>query len=190
LARIQLPALSEMSPEQRRALDEAAAGLRGHAPAPMTAWIRDPELARRAQKLGEFIRFEMSLPARLRELAILVVARYWSAHHEWRVHKKIALEAGISAAIAADIAARRSPAFTDAEESVVYEIATSLLEKRAVSEELYQEGARALGEKGIVELVGVLGYYTLVSMTLVTFEIGLPEDFQSELAVDNSDSTK
>ena len=111
-----------MSPEEKRAYEEAAAGLRGHAPAPMTAWLKNPELARRAQRLGEFIRFEMSLPSRLRELAILVVARHWSAHHEWSVHKKIALEAGVSPDVAADIAARRRPSFKNNADRVVYEV--------------------------------------------------------------------
>ncbi|MGD0965188.1 MAG: carboxymuconolactone decarboxylase family protein [Candidatus Acidiferrales bacterium] len=189
MARIKLPHLSDMLPEQKRAYDEAVAGRRGHAPAPMTAWLKNPEFARRAQKLGEFIRFEMTLPARLRELAILVVARYWFAHHEWRVHKKIALEAGIDADTVQCLAARRRPGFTENADRVVYEIAISLLECRTVPESLYQEGIRELGEKGVVELVGVLGYYTLVSMTLVTFEVGLPEDFQSEFA-DNASSAK
>lgn len=189
MARIKLAALSEMSPEEKRAYDEAASGLRGHFPAPMIAWLRNPEFARRAQKVGEFIRFEMSLPARLRELAILVVARYWSAHHEWRVHRKIALEVGVGADVVAEVAARRRPVFKDRADRVVYDIATSLLETRTVPGPLYEEGVRELGEKGVVELVGVLGYYTLVSMTLVTFEIGLPEDFQPEFA-DNGTSAR
>jgi 4-carboxymuconolactone decarboxylase len=181
LARIKLTALSAMSPEEKRAYQEAAAGLRGHAPAPMTAWLKNPELARRAQKLGEFIRFEMSLPSRLRELAILVVARHWSAHHEWLVHKKIALEAGVSADIVADIAARRQPSFKNNADQVVYGIAAQMLETRSISDDLYQEAISELGEQQVVELVGVLGYYSFVSMTLVAFEIGLPEDLQPEL---------
>lgn len=181
MARIKLTALSAMSPEEKRAYQEAAAGLRGHAPAPMTAWLKNPELARRAQKLGEFIRFEMSLPSRLRELAILVVARHWSAHHEWLVHKKIALEAGVSADIVADIAARRQPSFKNNADQVVYGIAAQMLETRSISDDLYQEAISELGEQQVVELVGVLGYYSFVSMTLVAFEIGLPEDLQPEL---------
>lgn len=189
MARIKLTALSEMSPEEKRVYDEAASGLRGHAPAPMIAWLRNPEFARRAQKVGEFIRYEMALPARLRELAILVVARYWSAHHEWRVHRKIALEVGVGADVVAEVAARRRPVFKQSADRVVYDIAASLLETRTVPDALYEEGARELGEKGVVELVGVLGYYTLVSMTLVTFEIGLPEDLQPEFA-DNGSSAR
>ena len=189
MARIKAPAVSEMLPEEKRAFDEAAAGLRGHVPAPMTAWLKNPEFARRAQKLGEFIRFEMSLPSRLRELAILVVARHWSAHHEWRVHRKIALEAGVPPEIVADIAARRQPAFKDNADRVVYEVAASLLEARALPDALYREGVRELGEKQLVELVGVLGYYVLVSMTLEAFEIGLPEDIQPELLDDANSSS-
>ena len=181
MARIQLTPLTEMTPEQRSVYDEAAGGLRGHAPAPMTAWLQNAELARRAQKLGEFIRFEMSLPPRLRELAILVVARHWSAHHEWRVHKKIALEAGVSTDVAADIAARRRPSFKNKADRVVYELATQMLETRSIPDDLYKEAISELGEQQVVELVGVLGYYSFVSITLVAFEIGLPEDLQPEL---------
>jgi 4-carboxymuconolactone decarboxylase len=170
-----------MSPEEKRAYEEAAAGLRGHAPAPMTAWLKNPELARRAQRLGEFIRFEMSLPSRLRELAILVVARHWSAHHEWSVHKKIALEAGVSPDVAADMAARRRPSFKNNADRVVYEIATQMLETRSISDVLYRQAISELGDQQMVELIGVLGYYSFVSMTLVAFEIGLPEDLQPEL---------
>src|ERR1700722_20060340 len=82
LAHIHFPAVAEMSPEQRAAYDEAAAGPRGHAPAPMAAWILNPEFARRAQSLSAYVRFRLSLPSNLRELAVLVVARYWAAHHE------------------------------------------------------------------------------------------------------------
>ncbi len=181
MARIQLPPLAEMSSEQRSAHDEAAAGPRGHAPAPMTAWLKNPEFARRSQKLGELLRFQLSLPSRLRELAVLVVARYWVAHYEWWVHKKEALKHGLSAQVVEAIAARRRPAFKSDDERVVYEIATSILETHLVPGQLYQEGVLALGEQGLVELVGVVGYYTFVSMTLVTFEIGLPESLQPEL---------
>jgi 4-carboxymuconolactone decarboxylase len=181
LARIQLPPVAEMSSEQRSVHDEAAAGPRGHAPAPMLAWLQNPEFARRSQKLGELIRFQLSLSARLRELAVLIVARYWVAHFEWLVHKGEALKHGLSVKIVEAIAARRRPPFESEQERLVYEISTSILETRLVPGPLYQEGVRELGEQGMVELVGVIGYYTLVSMTLVTFEIGLPESLQSEL---------
>jgi 4-carboxymuconolactone decarboxylase len=97
------------------------------------------------------------------------------------VHKKEALKQGLSSEVVEAIAARRRPAFQSDPERLVYEIATSILETHLVPEQLYQEGVRALGEQGLVELVGVIGYYTFVSMTLNTFEIGLPEFLQPEL---------
>jgi 4-carboxymuconolactone decarboxylase len=181
LARMEFPPLSDMSPPERLAYEEAAAGPRGHAPAPMAAWIRNPEFARRAQKLGEFIRFEIDLPGRLRELAVLVVARHWSAHHEWRVHEREALKQGLSADAVAQIADRRRPALESEAERVVYDITISILDTRAVPDALYRAGVAALGEQGLVELVGVIGYYTLVSMTLTAFEIGVPDPLQPEL---------
>ena len=147
----------------------------------MTAWLKNPEFARRSQKLGESVRFELSLPAILRELAVLVVARHWAAHYEWRIHKKEALKHGLSAKVVEAITDRRRPTFDSEAERVVYDIATSILETRLVPEALYHEGVRILGEQGLVELVGVVGYYTFVSMTLATFEIGLPEALQPEL---------
>ena len=165
-----------MSPQQRSAYDEAAAGPRGHAPAPMAAWIRNPELARRAQKLGELIRYEISLPARLRELAILVIARHWSADHEWQVHSKEALKQGLSADAISDIEHGRSPAFESPAERLAHDFTRSIIDSRSVPGPLYDAALAAFGEKGVVELVGVVGYYTFVSMTLTTFEIGAPGD--------------
>ena len=157
-----------------KAYEEAAAGPRGHAPAPMAAWIRNPELARRAQKLGELIRYEIELTPRLREPAILVIARQWSAVHEWRVHEKEALKQGLTVEAISAIADGRAPAFENEPERLVYDFTISLVEARKVPDPLYRAGLAVLGEQGVVELVGVIGYYTFVSMTLAAFEIGMP----------------
>jgi 4-carboxymuconolactone decarboxylase len=181
LARIKLPPLDEMTSQQKSVYDEAAGGRRGHVPAPMIAWLQNPELARRAQKLGELMRYETTLPPQLSELAILIVARHWTAHFEWQAHKKEALKAGISPELIASIAAHQTPQLASEEQRAVYRIATTLLEMRAVPDELYREGVRVLRERGVVDLIGILGYYTLVAMTLNTFEIGLPEARQEDL---------
>ena len=181
MARIQFMPLAEMTPEQKAVYDEAAGGLRGHAPAPMTAWIRNAEFARRAQKLGEYLRYQTSLPPRLSELAILVTARYWTSHYEWRVHKKEASKAGLSPEVIASIAARQRPAFSSDAETAIYELATSLYQTKSIPDELYRRGVETLGEKAVVELVGVLGYYSLVSMTLNAFEINMPDAIEPEL---------
>jgi 4-carboxymuconolactone decarboxylase len=187
LSRIQLAPLSQMSPEQKQVHDEAARGRRGHAPAPMIAWLQNPEFARRAQKLGEFLRYETSLSPSLSELAIVITARFWTSHYEWRVHKQEALKAGVNPDVVAAIASRRRPEFSTDKEAAVYEIATSLLSTGLVPAGVYQQGIGVLGEKGVVELVGLLGYYTLVSFTLNAFEINLPEAIEPELLDRGSD---
>lgn len=181
MARIQLPEVDGMTPLQRTIHDEAAGGRRGHVPAPMIAWLQNPELARRAQRLGELLRYDTTLPPRLSELAILVVARHWRSHYEWRVHKEEALRAGVSADVVRSIGLRVTPPLETSAERAVYRITASLMETRGVPEPLFTEGVTALTERGLVELVGIVGYYTLVAMTLNTFEIGLPEHFQADL---------
>jgi 4-carboxymuconolactone decarboxylase len=157
--------------EQRKAYEEVVGGRRGRIPAPMRAWIRSPELARRAQHLGEFTRYETQLDPRLSELAILVTARFWDAQYEWAVHAKEALKAGLDPAILEAISMRRQPAFADPEQAVVHAFSLALHQTRQVSEPLYREAVNVLGERKVVELVGILGYYTLVSMTLNVFGI-------------------
>lgn len=182
MPRMTMPALPDMTPEQRAVHDEAAAGPRGRAPAPLHAWLAAPEFARRAQHLGAHLRFDTALPPRLSELAILVTARHWTAHYEWLAHKKLALDGGLSPAIIAAIAAHTPPAFTAPDEAMVYAVAQSLLHTRSVPDALYADAIQLLGDRALVELVGVLGYYAMVSMTLNTFQIGMPEAFQTDLA--------
>jgi 4-carboxymuconolactone decarboxylase len=172
---------AEMSEAQLRVVDDAIAGKRGTAPPPLLAWLASPELAQRAQKLGEFARFDTSLPPQLSELAILVTARHWTSHYEWFAHKRIALKAGIAEEVVAAIARREEPKLDDPKTRVVYAFSKALHETRSVPADIFAEATRELGQKAVVELVGILGYYTLISMTLNTFEIGLPEGERPEL---------
>ncbi|PZP40544.1 MAG: 3-oxoadipate enol-lactonase [Azospirillum brasilense] len=181
VARLALPDGEAMSDEQREVCAEATAGLRGRVPAPMQAWIRSPEMARRAQKLGEILRYQTSLPPDLSELAILLTARHWTSHYEWMVHKREGLRAGIDPAVIDAIARHEAPPLRTAPERTVHAVTKSLLETHEVTDGLYAEAVGVLGERGVVELVGILGYYTLVSMTLNAFRIGLPEAFSPEL---------
>jgi 4-carboxymuconolactone decarboxylase len=181
MSRIKLPEPSELSEAQRRVYDAAAAARRGRAPLPLLAWLASPEFADRAQSLGEFVRYQTTLSPRLSELAILVVARFWTSHYEWFAHKTEALKAGLDEAVIADIAARTQPHFTNRDEQVIYDFCTHLNETHSVPDDLYREAAETIGEKGVVELVGILGYYTLISMTLNTFEINAPAGYEREL---------
>lgn len=181
MPRLELPADDAMTEEQKAACAEAVSGIRGRVPAPMIAWLRNPELARRGQKLGELLRYQTTLEPRLSELAILVCARHWTSHHEWAAHKREGLQAGMDPAVIAAIAARRAPVLRDDREKAVHELAHTLLTTGRVPPALYARGIVALGERGMVELVGILGYYCFVALTLNTFELGLPGSIAPEL---------
>jgi 4-carboxymuconolactone decarboxylase len=169
-----------MTSEQRRVYEETVAGRRGRVPAPLLVWLESPTLADRAQKLGEFVRYQTSLAPRLSELAILVVARHWTAQFEWTAHKAEALKAGLDPEIIEDIANRRPPRFKNPDEPVVYDFSATLNQEHTIPTKLYDRAVTTIGLRGVVELVGILGYYTLISMTLNTFEID-PEGQAPEL---------
>ena len=181
MTRIKMLTQAEMNDDQRRVYESAVAGRRGHAPAPLVAWLGSPELADRAQKLGEFVRYQTTLPPRLSELAILITARHWTAQYEWFAHKQEALKARLDPAVIDDIACRRQPRLENRDERVVYDFTVSLIETHAVRDDLYRATVDSLGERGVVELVGLLGYYTLISMTVNTFELGPPSGTAAEL---------
>jgi 4-carboxymuconolactone decarboxylase len=180
--RIKLLSPGEMSAEQKQTYDEAIAGKRGRAPPPMMAWLNSPEMARHATRLGETVRFNTIFPPKLSEIAILVTARHWTSHYEWFAHKRLALNGGMDPAIVDAIRDRRTPVFDDPKGQMIYDVAKSLHEGHGLSQTLYDEAVRVLTLRGLVEVIGLCGYYTMVSMTLNTFEFGLPEGQVSELA--------
>ena len=141
---------------------------------PFNPWLRTPILGDAAQRLGEAVRFESILSPQLRELAILIVAAKWKAQYEWWAHERIARREGLNERIIESVKAETLPAFSSRTEAVVYNFARELLDEHHVSEVLYDEAIELLGETGVVELVILLGYYTLVSMTLNVFEVSVP----------------
>ena len=181
MSRLAEPTDDQLTQAQKEVVSEVLAGRRKSVPAPVYAWLRNPEFARRAQRLGELLRFETSLAPHESELAILVCGVHWMAHYEWAVHKRIALEAGLDPRTVADLAAKREPHLRDEREEAIYRAATSLLTTRRLPELLYQRSVQVLSERGLVELVGILGYYSLISLTLNAFELGLPEHAAPEL---------
>ncbi len=180
--RIKLLSPEEMSAEQKQTYDEAIAGKRGRPPAPMMAWLNSPEMARHATRLGEVLRFDTIFRAKLSEIAILVTARHWTSHYEWFAHKRLALAGGMDPKIADAIRDRRTPVFDDPKAQMIYDVAKSLHEGRGVPKALYDRAVEVLSLRGVVEVIGLCGYYTMVSMTLNTFEFGLPDGQASELA--------
>lgn len=167
-------ALEQMTPEQRRVADAIMSGPRKSLEGPFNAWLRSPDLADRLQKVGEYVRFQSSLPARLNEFAILIVAREWTAQYEWYAHLPLALKAGLKPSIAEDVKEGRRPRGMAGDEAAVYDFVTALLRQHQVSPDLYQATRSVLSEPQIVDLLGLLGYYTVVSMTLNVAEVPVP----------------
>ncbi len=179
--RIRPPALSQLDAAQRNVYEAITAGPRGEVPGPLGVWLWRPELADRAQRLGAYARYGTSLPATLSELAILVVARFWGSEFEWNAHKRIALEAGISADAVAAIRSGETPALGTPEQQIVYEFCDAVLRRHGVDDSLYARAVAALSNAGVIDLVGILGYYSLISMTINVFRVPLPAGAEPEL---------
>jgi 4-carboxymuconolactone decarboxylase len=163
-----------MTDEQRAVFEEILAGPHGHVVGPYPAWLRSPELARRIRAVSEYIRFQSSLPRRLSELGILVTGRHWKAEFEYYAHAALARKAGLEEDVIAAIARRERPSFRQANDGIVYDLCTELFEQHRIGEETYRRAVDALGLQWVVELVATIGYYTMVSLTLNTFEVPLP----------------
>jgi 4-carboxymuconolactone decarboxylase len=161
--------------DQRRIWEEIASGPRGSVPPPLQIWLRSPNLAENAQRLGAFCRYSTTLEPRLSELAILMTARHWTAHYEWHHHEVFARKAGLDPAIIAAIAERRTPDFTREDERVLYDFCRVFYRDHKVDDATYARAVAQFGERGVVDLVGIMGYYALISMTLNVFEVPVPE---------------
>jgi 4-carboxymuconolactone decarboxylase len=166
---------SQLTPAQQKVYDAIASGPRGAVRGPLAVWLTSPELADKAQNLGAFCRFGTSLPARLSELAILVTGAHWQAGYEWFAHAPIGIAAGLSPVAVEAIRKGEVPTALADDEQLVYAFALEMWRDRRVSQATYEATRAKLGEKAVVELVGVLGYYSLISMTIVTFDVPLPD---------------
>jgi 4-carboxymuconolactone decarboxylase len=174
MARFSAPDPDRLTAGQRDVADQVRRGRRGTVPANVLAWLPSPELARRAAHLGEFIRYETSLPARLSELAILVVARRWNCQYEWAIHTGEAAKAGVAPAIIAVIGTGGTPGLGVTAEQVVFDVATELVAGGMLADHTFEQAGAALGRQALVELIGLVGYYTMVAMTLNAFEMPVP----------------
>ncbi len=168
--------LEEMTPEQRKAAEAILAGPRGGMRGPFKALLRSPDLADKIQRVGEYVRFRSSLHPRLNELGILLVGRYWTAQYEFYAHRILAEKAGLSPSICQAIAEGRRPETMDEEERVVWEFGNELLQTKEVSDAKFNAVKEKFGEQGVIDLVGGMGYYTIVSMVLNVDRVPLPAD--------------
>ena len=155
-----------MSDAQHAAAQELIAGPRKGIKGPFIALLRSPALMARLQKVGEFLRFQSSLPVRVSEFATLVVARQWTQQFEWFTHVPLALAAGTARATIDALSEGRRPATMSAQEALVYDFVTELAADKSVSDSLYREALASLAEQGVLELIGLVGYFSLISMVL------------------------
>ena len=155
-----------MTDAQRAAADELIAGPRKAVKGPFIPLLRSPELMARLQKVGEYLRFGSALPPRLSEFATLVVARQWTQGFEWGVHVPLAIAAGTDPKTIDVLREGGRPSTMSAEEALVHDFLVELESQHVVSDERYRAAVAALGEHGLLDLLGLVGYFTTISMVL------------------------
>jgi 4-carboxymuconolactone decarboxylase len=189
MSRLSVQTVEKLSPEHREAYERIAKvrspSASGRFGGPFDAWVRSPELSRRAMGFGSFLWERTTLDRRIVELAILVTARFWKSNVEWFGHSARAREFGVSPAVIDAILAERRPDTAPEDEQAAYDFCRALHETHRAPAELYEPAVRVFGEQGVAELVAVIGYYTFVAMTLSAFEIGLPAGVQAPFRFNN-----
>lgn len=173
-----LPAIdmAKLTTDQRALVEAIQAGPRGRFSndGPFAVYLHAPKFGQLAQQLGAHMRFGTSLPSRLSELAILFTAQYWKAQYEWAAHAVIAAKQGVKDATIRDLQAGRAPKLAPRDEMAIYTFAKELYSMRRVSDSAYTRVHKLIGDAGMVELIGILGYYATVSMVLNVFRMPAP----------------
>ena len=160
-----LPA-AKLTAEQKKAAEEFAAG-RGYAPrGPFAVMLRSPEVMLRAKAMGDYLRFRNVLPKRVSEMVILITAREWTQQYEWAYHYGFALKEGLAKAVVEAIAEGRRPDAMSEDEAAAYDFSIELHRTRRVSDATYARALKNFGEQGIIDLIGVSGYYTFNAMMM------------------------
>src|SRR6201747_209838 len=175
----------QLNPEQKKWADMISAPPRNAKffNPPYRAYITNPDLANRLTAMSEYLRWNTSLPPRLSELAILITARQWTAQYEWYAHYPLALKGGLDPKVADAVAAGKRPEAMKDDEAALYDLTTELYRDKKVSDPVYKAALEKFGERGIMDIIGIIGYYDLVSMTLITMQAGAPNDSVPPLPV-------
>ena len=159
---------------QKQAAAEFAGGRGYDVRGPFVPLIRSPELLLRTKAMGDYLRFKSALPPRLSEMVILITAREWTQQYEWAAHCPIAIKAGLSPQIAEAIAEGRRPAQMSEDEEAVYDLSIEIHRNKRVSDATYNKAVAKFGEQGVIDAIGINGYYTMLAMTLNTARTPLP----------------
>lgn len=168
----------QLSAEQKEWADTIAAPPRNakFANPPYNTYLRSPGLAARATALAEYLRWHTSVPPRLSEFTILVGARHWTQQYEWHQHYPLALKAGVDKVVLDDMIEGKRPSKLMPDEAIIYDLATQLYRDKSVSDEVFAAAVAQFGERGVVDIVGILGFYDLTAMTLITSKVEPPVD--------------
>jgi 4-carboxymuconolactone decarboxylase len=177
LAPERMPMLAEnkMTAQQKEAAAELAAGPRGEVKGPFVSLLRSPEFMRRVQKVGEYIRFICPIDKRLNEFAAIIAARHWNQQFEWWAHHRQAIEAGLDRKIADAVGEGRRPTGMAEDEEIVYDLLTEVLHNKGASEETYRRAVGKFGEQGLIDIIGIAGYYALLAMVMNVTRTAVPE---------------
>jgi len=170
-----------MTPPQKKMFESLISGERRGAAGPFNVLLRSPEMGDLAQQFGASMRFHSSMPPKLNEFAIIITARHWTSHYEWYAHRRAAANAGLNESIIQAVATGKRPTGMAADEEAVYNFCTELLTTKQVSDKTFEATKARFGERGVVDLIGVTGYYQLVSMLLNTDKYPLPDGAAMEL---------
>ena len=167
---------SQFTPRQQQVADAIQSGPRGGGlRGPFNALLRAPELCDLVQRVGAYVRYGSSIPAALNELAICMAGRKWTAQYEFYAHRKLGIAAGLNPAILDAVADCTTPVGMSTDETIVYNFVTALLGNGSVPDALYQPAVTRFGENGVMDLVGAVGYYSIVSMVLNVADVQLPD---------------
>lgn len=164
----------KLTEAQKQAVAEFKAARSADISGPFVPLLRSPELMSRARAVGDYVRYKSALPPRLSEFVILMTARRWTQQYEWNAHQSLALQGGLRADIVQAIADGRRPDRMAADEDVVYTFCDELARTQSVSDGTYARAVAALGEQGVIDTIGLTGYYTMLAMVLNTARTPLP----------------
>jgi 4-carboxymuconolactone decarboxylase len=171
-----------MTEAQKKAVEEFRAARNAGVGGPFAPMLRSPEVMNRARAMGDYLRFKSVLPARLSEFAILITARHWTQNYEWDAHSRIALQVGLPQAVVDALADGRRPERMTDDEDILYSFLTELQGNQSVSDATYARAVARFGEQGVIDTIGIAGYYTLLAMVLNTARTPVPAGRQPALA--------
>lgn len=156
----------DMNDEQKAAAEALIAGPRGAVLGPFIPMLRSPELMNRLQKVGEYLRFQSALDTKLNEFVMLITSRHWTQQFEWCMHYPLALKAGMKPEILDALAEGRRPAGMAEDEEIAYDLCDELFRTHGVSDTTYRRATGKFGERGVIDMVGLIGYFSTVSMIM------------------------